>query len=233
MQKSDLSILQLPLEILLEIKACVPLSDLRTHVCLYNTHPSIAALYDSDKDADRFWELCCWNCGIGAIWDDLDNGKPRWKNIALDTIARDGFCTHPQCGESLLDYNRQRMQQVLNKHKEPIKPPVAWKNKEGRIIPVSLHRVLLAFQFGPSDDQASDMLGDCYLRADASTQRPYEGSLLLRDHPLVYRSYATDLPVKKIRLGPFDDFEVPGYNTTADGVSAVTVHDVLYYLYIE
>ncbi|KAI0741821.1 hypothetical protein C8Q80DRAFT_159767 [Daedaleopsis nitida] len=38
------------------------------------------------------------------------HGGTSWRYIALVCIRVDGFCTPSQCGESLLENNRQRMQ---------------------------------------------------------------------------------------------------------------------------
>ena len=96
----------LPIEILLLIKHSIHPSDLRTHVCYYLSSPKIALLYDSGKEGDAFWELACWQCGIGMLPSDEESDKS-WKDIAIDCIKRDGFCTSPSCGENLLCLNRE------------------------------------------------------------------------------------------------------------------------------
>lgn len=46
--------LPFPPQNLLAISVCIALSDLRTHVYLYQAHSSIVALYDSGQSPDRF-----------------------------------------------------------------------------------------------------------------------------------------------------------------------------------
>ena len=96
----------IPLEIFLIVRGFISSSDLRTHVCFYQCSPQIAAFYDSEKDADSFWELACWNCGIGVTSVDTQVNIC-WRDIAIDCIERDGFCTIPGCGEELLEANRE------------------------------------------------------------------------------------------------------------------------------
>ena len=93
-----------PPEIHLIIKSLIPATDLRTHVCLYLSSPDCAALYDSEADPDLFWQRACWECGIGRLPDE-DSEMLNWKDVAINSILQDGFCSHPQCGESLLEYN--------------------------------------------------------------------------------------------------------------------------------
>ncbi|KAH9950020.1 hypothetical protein B0H21DRAFT_706505 [Amylocystis lapponica] len=45
--------------------------------------------------------LLAW---LGLIKDEQED-TVSWTDIALDCIARDGFCTHPQCGGGLLEWN--------------------------------------------------------------------------------------------------------------------------------
>ena len=94
----------LPIEILLLIKRSIHPSDLRTHVCYYLSSPKIALLYDSAKEGDAFWELACWYCGLGVVPSDEESGKS-WKDVAIDCIKHDGFCTIPWCGENRLRQN--------------------------------------------------------------------------------------------------------------------------------
>ncbi|KAI0794408.1 hypothetical protein C8Q74DRAFT_1365874 [Fomes fomentarius] len=99
------SFLSLPPELMLDIKERLLDCDLRTHVCLYLSHPTVAAtLYDSTDNPDRFWALACWKCGIGSLPNER---QVQWKEIAIDCITQDGFCKHPQCGEALLEHNRE------------------------------------------------------------------------------------------------------------------------------
>ena len=96
----------IPLEILLIVRGYIHPSDLPTHVCFYQSSPWIADIYDSEMDTEDFWELACWSCGIGATGVDSQDNV-RWRDIAIDCIERDGFCTIPGCGEELLEANRE------------------------------------------------------------------------------------------------------------------------------
>ena len=104
--RSDI-IQTLPPELWVYLKSCIPPWDLRTHVCFYQTHPFFAALYDSEADADAFWRRACWLCGIGWIAELDRKSDTCWRDIAVECIERDGFCTLPGCGERLLRYNRE------------------------------------------------------------------------------------------------------------------------------
>ena len=104
--------LPFPLEIFLLIKECIADDDLRTHVCFYQTDRRIARIYDSDKDADKFWARLCWFCGISYLAaedgsPDSSNDPGFWKKLSIKLINRDGFCSDPECGEALLEYNRE------------------------------------------------------------------------------------------------------------------------------
>ena len=102
----------LPPELQLLIKDCISPTDLRTHVCLYLSDPECASLYDSLPKPDSFWKLICWENGLGQLPHESESTSAEtdttstWRDIATSTILADGFCTHPQCGEALLAYNR-------------------------------------------------------------------------------------------------------------------------------
>ena len=91
---------RLPVELLLVIKEYIPLSDLRTHVCFYHTCRAIASFYGDTSQQNAFWRRSCALAGIGWL-----KGDSSWKEIAFETIARDGFCSHPHCGGTLLTWN--------------------------------------------------------------------------------------------------------------------------------
>lgn len=97
---------RLPTEILILIRDWIDPSDLRTHVCYYLSSRKVSSLYDTEEDADEFWELACWHCGIGLTPSDEDAGR-LWRDVAIECIKQDGFCTLPGCGESLLRRNRE------------------------------------------------------------------------------------------------------------------------------
>ncbi|KAF7799184.1 hypothetical protein EIP86_010415 [Pleurotus ostreatoroseus] len=105
MQSSDPP---LPFDILIMIKMLIPITDLRTHVCFYNTCRAIALLYGTPDEEEAFWEKSCRLCGIHMM-DCDDPGQLEtcrtWKEVAFDCIAKDGFCNHPFCGDALLQYN--------------------------------------------------------------------------------------------------------------------------------
>ena len=87
------------------IKDLIPSWDIRTHACLYLSSPVCADIYDSHPDNDAFWKLACWQAGIGLLYGE-DEAKVKWRDVAVDTMEKDGFCDHPECGASLLEYNR-------------------------------------------------------------------------------------------------------------------------------
>ncbi len=91
---------KLPVELLLLVKEHKLLSDLRTHVCFYNTCRTIAAFYGDNSQQNAFWRRACALSGIGWL-----RGDSSWKEIAFETIAKDGFCTHSHCGATLLGWN--------------------------------------------------------------------------------------------------------------------------------
>ncbi|KAI0630900.1 hypothetical protein C8Q77DRAFT_1135891 [Trametes polyzona] len=106
----------LPPEIYLAIKDAIPQSDLRSHVCFYKTSRSIAKLYDDVENADDFWAEACWRCGLGrsARLPVPPDPRPSWRDFAIDMIERDGFCDHPQCGESRLEENRALVESLVD-----------------------------------------------------------------------------------------------------------------------
>ena len=91
---------RLPPELLFLIKSYIPHSDLRTHVCFHSTCRTFASLYGDSSDQAAFWRRACALAGIGWLRSDSS-----WRDIAFETIERDGFCAHPQCGGALLDWN--------------------------------------------------------------------------------------------------------------------------------
>lgn len=91
---------KLPNELLLLVKEYISLADLRTHVCYYHTCKTVASFYGDSSQQAEFWRRSCTLAGIG--WLKADSS---WKEIAFETIAKDGFCSHPRCGGALLDWN--------------------------------------------------------------------------------------------------------------------------------
>ncbi|KAH9893174.1 hypothetical protein C8Q73DRAFT_521387 [Cubamyces lactineus] len=216
--------LDFPTELLLIIKELLDPFDLRTHVCYYLSSPRVAALYDSADDPDAFWKLACWNCGIGAGLtqdeDDIDENRwhylagVSWKNIALDSIVRDGFCKHPCCGEALLEYNRECMRDLADEI-VPFRPYNLSDYKDHMAI--SGHRLFGNIEFKRGRplyaSEGTSIEYDAHLRAHGAPVRrianpdyksqpdDYPG-LYLGEHPLAARSFATWAPVSKILLLP-------------------------------
>ena len=90
---------KLPPELLRIVKEHIPVSDLRTHVCYYNTCRAVASFYGTEEQQEAFWRKSCSLCGICLVKDTS------WKDVAFDCISKDGFCSHPDCGGALLDWN--------------------------------------------------------------------------------------------------------------------------------
>ncbi|KAI9062753.1 hypothetical protein FKP32DRAFT_1593422 [Trametes sanguinea] len=232
----------LPPEILLNVKALIPLSDVRTHVCFYKAHPSIAALYDSDIKPDVLWRRICWFSGIGELPHD-DYANPHcWRDIALEVIKKDGFCTHPQCGEALLLYNRRRMERA-SAYVDPLTAFDDWRDDDESDASDSstrpgnphiyMHRVLTRIGFRPSpSDMYYDICEDAQLLRLTEAEEQYKGSVLLRDHPLIMRSFATSVPSATLHLGEI----IAGRDLKHGEIwqeSGVTVFDVVEAIYLD
>ena len=96
---------RLAVELLAAIRSYIPDDDLRTHVCFCRAYPGMMAIYDSLYEG-QFWKKSCRLVGLSTLPEDRDDaGQVSWKEIAFDTIDRDGFCEHPQCGEHQLRLN--------------------------------------------------------------------------------------------------------------------------------
>lgn len=91
---------KLPNELLILIKENIPISDLRTHVCFYHTCRTVAAFYGDTSEQADFWRRSCLLAGITFCRSDAS-----YKDVAFECIAKDGFCSHPDCGGALLDWN--------------------------------------------------------------------------------------------------------------------------------
>ncbi|KAI0784630.1 hypothetical protein C8Q75DRAFT_809811 [Abortiporus biennis] len=97
-----------PNEILLLIKENIPISDLRTHVCYYHTCRTIAAFYGDESQQAAFWRKSFLHAGLG--YTGLASS---YKDLAFECIARDGFCSHPDCGGALLDWNARQVEKAM------------------------------------------------------------------------------------------------------------------------
>ncbi|KAI0332709.1 hypothetical protein GY45DRAFT_438469 [Cubamyces sp. BRFM 1775] len=214
--------LNFPAELLLVIKELLDPSDLRTHACYYLSSPRVAALYGSAGDPDAFWRLACWNCGIGAgltpLEHDFDGNPsddlsdPSWEDIALDSITRDGFCTYPECGERLLEYNRRSMRSVADEI-TPFRPH--HPSDHDHRIAISGHqlfgRMVFKWKRPSLNGYGSPIERDAHLRmsgaplrwsdyADFESQPDDYPGLYLGEHPLAARSFATFPPVSNMLL---------------------------------
>ncbi|KAI0714165.1 hypothetical protein C8T65DRAFT_644946 [Cerioporus squamosus] len=218
---------RLPPEVMLAIKKHIPVSDLRTHVCLYLSSPSCAALYDSEPDANQFWELACWRCGVGRLPGE-DSVTLDWQAVAVYCIIRDGFCKHPQCGEALLSYNRESMREVEEDIEELYEPVRITEDYEGAPFP---HRAFGGIRFRPGYEvgpfRRHHLGDDAYLRKDETTEDVEENRTYLKDHPLLARSFATFVPTSSIFL--IDIFGLLGFGVAhkLETWRPITVHDVL------
>ncbi|RPD58941.1 hypothetical protein L226DRAFT_489219 [Lentinus tigrinus ALCF2SS1-7] len=231
--------LPLPPELFLEIRDRFEEWDLRTHVCYYLTHPSIAAIYDTAEDPDAFWALLCWHCGIGSLPTER---QVRWKDIATRSVLSDGFCKHPQCGEALLEYNRKRMLEVT----EEVQPcqPLVIRDYEHEAVPES-HSIFSHIRFRRYGDlfHAQNVLKDAHLTYPSGSDAPksrtvtdiwgtynveppddYPG-MYLAEHPMVQRSFATFAPVTSMLMLNLCGHTVRG--RLLMGGRALTVVDIL------
>ncbi|KAI0332707.1 hypothetical protein GY45DRAFT_1320615 [Cubamyces sp. BRFM 1775] len=151
----------IPLEIFLIVRGFIDSSDLRTHVCFYQCSTQIAALYDTEKDADSFWELACWSCGIGVTGNDA-RANVCWRDIAIDCIEHDGFCTIPGCGEELLEANRERMTRVMEEVE--LDPLEVYFDGIPQGVTLLMHPVLERISFKPERNNGATILYDARLR---------------------------------------------------------------------
>ncbi|CDO68820.1 hypothetical protein BN946_scf184805.g29 [Trametes cinnabarina] len=237
-----------PLEIFLNIKNCIALSDIRTHVCFYRTHPDIAALYDREEHPDRLWKRICWYSGIGALGkDDLDDPHC-WRDIAIEVIEQDGFCKHPQCGSSLLAYSSRRMAGAT-KFVKPLTAYSGWRDEDPlwdmnedvdsdglfkRSPSLVMHRVMTRIGFRPhSSDMYYGLREDAQLRSHTEAEENYKGSVFLKAHPLLLRSFATNVPTARLRLSDVGPSVRTLKHAKIRRSSGVTVFDVIKAIYLE
>ncbi|KAI0741805.1 hypothetical protein C8Q80DRAFT_158812 [Daedaleopsis nitida] len=230
-------LLSLPIELRHTIKDFIAPFDLRTHVCFYLSHPDCAALYGSKHQEDDFWKFICWHNGLGKLPDDEYTLISDWREVAMDCIRADGFCTHPECGESILEYNRRRMQKAA-KYVEPFKPYPVDENTDWK---VNCHPHYIFGHIGFLDSE--EVQGcppvelDAHLRLAATpepaaandTDKDSHEGYHLEDHPLVARSFATLTPVSSLSL-----INVCGLGSSSQAIDrsltltrVVTVLDVL------
>ncbi|RPD58940.1 hypothetical protein L226DRAFT_561398 [Lentinus tigrinus ALCF2SS1-7] len=212
---------RLPTEILLLIRNWIDPSDLRTHVCYYLSSRMVAGLYNSEEDADEFWELACWYCGLGLTPSDEDAGRS-WKDIAIECIKADGFCTLSGCGESLLCHNRQEMEQAIYHH--DLAPLDVYLDADHGVV-FQIHSALEKLRF--IGGRGAPLLQDATFSDTACGRLPFfEGNRwALGAHPLLYRSFATFAPSTKMMLRPVAGRLLEGHRLSR--TNALTIYDVV------
>ncbi|KAH9928759.1 hypothetical protein B0H21DRAFT_120247 [Amylocystis lapponica] len=169
-----IGLLDLPNELLLRVQEFIPDEDLRTHVCFHHTCPRVASLYGDTDEQELFWQKTCRLAALGLIEDEKEDSVS-WTAIAFDCIARDGFCKHPQCGGGLLERNAREME------KEPS------LDDEGMEIS-ECHYLFSWLEFC----KHRTGMEDGFLRPNSKdVTLAIVPSLLLRNHPIASRSFAT------------------------------------------
>lgn len=235
---------RLPPELLLIIKEYIPQSDLRTHVCFYSTCRTTASLYGDSGEQAAFWRRSCALAGIGWLRSDSS-----WKEIAFETIARDGFCSHPQCGGALLEWNgTTRFTHSRKDHLLIIEAAIQveramrlydWDPEEGawdasldeydavewttpdRPTPVC-SRIFQWMQFSASPSSfAFNLPTEVRLRSHETLLPRHRLDIIA--HPIATRSFATFPTVRRMRF----HYHGLTYGTKANNVPGVTVWDVL------
>ncbi|KAI0338211.1 hypothetical protein BDW22DRAFT_1363084 [Trametopsis cervina] len=214
---------RLPVELLVIIKEYIPVSDLRSHVCFYNTCRTTASFYGDSSQQARFWSRACALSGIGWL-----NGDSSWKEIAFETISKDGFCTHPHCGGALLDMNAGRVERAMKLYKwDPEEG--AWDasfdeqnaeewTREDRPIPVC-NTVFGEIEFLQDPMPVWVKLNEARLR---SLSPSGFGSWVI-SHLVAARSFATFPTVRQMRFH-YNNFS---YGSKAYNAVGVTVWNVL------
>ncbi|KAI0714167.1 hypothetical protein C8T65DRAFT_644950 [Cerioporus squamosus] len=215
---------RLPTEILLLIRDLIDHSDLRTHVSYYLSSKKVAALYDTEEDADEFWELACWYCGLGLTPSDEDAGR-LWRDVAIECIKQDGFCTLPGCGENLLCQNRHEMEQAIYHH--DLAPLDVYLDMDRGVV-FQVHPALEKVRFTRRHNTAL-MQDATFSESNTASigSSFFEGSSphVLGGHPLLYRSFATFAPATKMTFRPIAGRLLDGHRLSR--TNALTVYDVL------
>ncbi|CAL1705921.1 unnamed protein product [Somion occarium] len=179
---------RLPLELLMIVKESIPISDLRTHVCFYNTCRAFASWYGSTGEQADFWRRSCLLAGLTFTGRDSS-----YKDIAFECISQDGFCSHPSCGGSQLEWNAKQVAIAMQCKGgwDPEEAPwhsATWDNESGFPTPKP-NRIFAHLAFRKSRRTGSNKLDDVFLRNDAANI-PYD-KRALRYHPIAWRSIAT------------------------------------------
>ncbi|GBE87400.1 hypothetical protein BKA93DRAFT_753989 [Sparassis latifolia] len=207
-----------PNELLLMIKARIAETDLRTHVCFYNSSTRIAGMYGNVWEQEEYWKKLCWLNGLGLLPGESCKSVS-WKQIAFECVEDDGFCDLPDCGGNALvknvalmaaaDYNLERPTQAL-------------AHKEGG-PDLDCSPLLSHIKFRSNQEWSWRMKPDY----DAQLYvRPSEAQSSwgrrLHAHPIACRSFATFPPIQRLNFSELYGLEFhPTKRTTG-----VTVWDV-------
>ncbi|KAI0785567.1 hypothetical protein C8Q75DRAFT_319588 [Abortiporus biennis] len=189
---------KLPVELITLIKGSIPKSDLRTHVCFYQTCQMIADLYRSpgDDTEDSFWESACILSGLGCLPHEYPS-EVSWKTVAFDLIKNDGFCDHPHCGGTRLEDNASRMSEYVSDN-------VSWQTLHIRKSSDDFENITensilgdVAFLDKAPQVSAKPQVSDYSVDRDAQLcfLDSIEHKSPLSDHPITQRSFATFPPV--------------------------------------
>ncbi|KAI0075381.1 hypothetical protein K474DRAFT_1709091 [Panus rudis PR-1116 ss-1] len=212
----------LPPELLYTIKEEIPLTDLRTHVCLYKSSPILAALYGDDIAQEKYWERACMSVGLGV--PDAPAYAANWKEIAFTCIEEDGWCSHPQCGVARLEWNATEIEAMglsdftitgLQKFMKDVHGQD--EPEDGLYIsPLFEH---MAFHASMKETMEEDVLLD-YRNGLVNEEEPAN---LLHRHPIAARSFAV-FPVLNLLSIAHPVFILPAGISNPMGV---TVFDVM------
>ncbi|OBZ74123.1 hypothetical protein A0H81_06224 [Grifola frondosa] len=232
--KSQSTFDDLPNELILVIKELIEDTDLRTHVCFYHACRRTAALYDKDmKTQNAFWERCCRLSGIGSLPEDGQDIC--WKAIAFECISKDGFCTHPHCGVTLLEANVLGMKYALdlrvewNEH-HPEHHFRSWSDymsvaDELDKLRIPPHALFKHITFSPIRTGVENDARVCCV-ARTSPSRDCQHSLCaLYLHPIARRSFATFPPLDTMWLAGYVGLEGREY-MNVENARGVTVWDI-------
>ncbi|CAL1708165.1 unnamed protein product [Somion occarium] len=217
-----------PVELLAMIKAEIPISDLRTHVCLYKAALRFADLYEDDDEEDEFWQASCILSGIGFIEDE--DAWTTWKSVAFECLDEDGFCKHPQCGGARLEANTRGMVKFMNLSAKPTMQELQEAILQCKNVEWVNHSPLLKhFCFGSPMARREhghfhhlEVEEDTYLdHPDIKEDDPPEYQWKL--HPIARRSFATFPVAKALHVfKPIADF-----GGDVENLYGVTMDDVV------
>jgi len=185
---------RLPNELLLLVKEHIPVSDLRTHVCYYHTCRTVTAFYGDESQQADFWRRSCLLAGLNFVGTDSS-----YKDIAFECIIKDGFCAHPACGGSLLDWNAREIEIAMERYSwDPEDGPCDAHYSEEELSleeqeafpSLSTNRIFSHIAFN-KERHHNFPTGYTFLRCnnpDGFRLPPHKR--MLRDHPIASRSLA-------------------------------------------